>query len=679
MVNKLVLALFASCVLLSSCYEYQGREYFDQRSLSDEYDSDSLIDDILNSYRRDQGHTDKDAAFSRTEEADASHTTSREVISMPGVSPQKHDSYICYGQKVPSDEYYVGFQPNAEMHTAHHMLLFGCELPFEIEKAWSCGEMHPVCKSGSQHILYAWGKNAPPLKLPKDVGFKVGPSTKIKYLVLQVHYGKVDKFVGTNLKDYSGVAMDVTKRKLTLHAGIFILAEGFASIPPHEKKWHLDTGCPYEGQATLYPFAVRVHAHHLSTVVSGYRIRNKKWMLIRKENPQRPQAFYSLDKEMTIRQGDHLEARCTYNTMKKDVSTKIGATMNDEMCNFYIMFFYDSDKYPNEPPGMCRWGGLDDNMKFPKGSDQLDKSQGENETNGDKDKPLYRLIPDWAKEQNFGQISGLAVDNKGFVVVFHRAGRTWDGSTFNNNNTLQGNPGPIKEDTMAMTWGKNMFYMPHGLTVDHASNIWVTDVGSHQVFKFDLIKSKKPLLTLGKAGVPGSDSKHFCKPTDVAVDRSGVLYVADGYCNSRILMFSARGQMLLEINDKTLAKSPGFFSPRSFKIPHSVSLDEEKQELYVADRENGRVLVFGALSGKLLRVISDGFGDTVYAISFKDGNLHGASGPRSPRGFTYDVKNNQLALWAEFSRPHDLAVSKNGHEIFVGEIGPNRLWKFEKN
>ena len=89
MVNKLVLALFASCVLLSSCYEYKGRQYFDPRSLSDEYDSDSLIDDILNSYRRDQGHTGKDSAFARTEESDSSHTTNREVISMPGVSPQK--------------------------------------------------------------------------------------------------------------------------------------------------------------------------------------------------------------------------------------------------------------------------------------------------------------------------------------------------------------------------------------------------------------------------------------------------------------------------------------------------------------------------------------------------------------------------------------------------------------
>ena len=47
--------------------------------------------------------------------------------------------------------------------------------------------------------------------------------------------------------------------------------------------------------------------------------------------------------------------------------------MNDEMCNFYIMYFYDSKKYRQEPPGICRWGNLDDNVKFPKGSDQLDR------------------------------------------------------------------------------------------------------------------------------------------------------------------------------------------------------------------------------------------------------------------------------------------------------------------
>ena len=57
-------------------------------------------------------------------------------------------------------------------------------------------------------------------------------------------------------------------------------------------------------------------------------------------------------------------------------------------------------------------------------------------------------------------------------------------------------------------------------------------------------------------------------------------------------------------------------SPTSFKIPHSVSLDEKNQELYVADRENGRILVFNALNGKLRRALAGKF-NTIYAISYK--------------------------------------------------------------
>jgi hypothetical protein len=48
-----------------------------------------------------------------------------------------------------------------------------------------------------------------------------------------------------------------------------------------------------------------------------------------------------------------------------------------------------------------------------------------------------------------------------------------------------------------------MFVLPHGLSVDRAGNVWVTDgVGKdgkgHQVFKFS--PDGKLLLTLGKAG-----------------------------------------------------------------------------------------------------------------------------------------------------------------------------------
>ena len=33
------------------------------------------------------------------------------------------------------------------------------------------------------------------------------------------------------------------------------------------------------------------------------------------------------------------------------------------------------------------------------------------------------------------------------------------------------------------SWGKGMFYMPHGLTIDADGNTYVTDVGLHQVMR----------------------------------------------------------------------------------------------------------------------------------------------------------------------------------------------------
>ena len=78
------------------------------------------------------------------------------------------------------------------------------------EKSSQNYETGPTCASASM-IIYAWAMDADKLELPKgkkhslktseikslvflDVAFKVGGSTPIKYLVLQVHYASVDKF-----------------------------------------------------------------------------------------------------------------------------------------------------------------------------------------------------------------------------------------------------------------------------------------------------------------------------------------------------------------------------------------------------------------------------------------------------------------------------------------------------
>src|SRR5699024_2879821 len=110
----------------------------------------------------------------------------------------------------------------------------------------------------------------------------------------------------------------------------------------------------------------------------------------------------------------------------------------------------------------------------------------------------------------------------------------------------------IKPQTQQIidNWGGGLFYMPHGLTIDTARKaIWLTDVALHQVFKFSLdpdsSQYRKPVLTLGKRFEPGATMSHFCKPTSVAVDpNNGDFYVADGYCNSRIIRYNASGSYL---------------------------------------------------------------------------------------------------------------------------------------
>ena len=51
---------------------------------------------------------------------------------------------------------------------------------------------------------------------------------------------------------------------------------------------------------------------------------------------------------------------------------------------------------------------------------------------------------------------------------------------------------------------------------------------------------------LGKAFKPGSSSSLFCKPTSVVAMPHGDFFVADGYCNSRIIKYDFYGTRLYE-------------------------------------------------------------------------------------------------------------------------------------
>lgn len=279
--------------------------------------------------------------------------TSKIPLKMPQVSPKVKDTYLCHAietsQKKPT--YITGFEPDANKDIAHHILIYGCTTPGSRDSVWNCGEMSHtteeystagVCGSGSQ-IVYAWAMDAPSLTLPKDVGFKVGGDSDIKYLVLQVHYKNVDNFLPPkNEKDSSGVTLLTTSTPMPRSAGVYLLGTG-GSIPPKSVEY-METACELREDIVMHPFAFRTHAHTHGEVTAGYRIRDGKWTEIGRMSPHKPQMFYNVTSPgIEVRQGDILAARCT---MKNDESRtiQIGATQNDEMCNFYIMYFVDGTR-----------------------------------------------------------------------------------------------------------------------------------------------------------------------------------------------------------------------------------------------------------------------------------------------------------------------------------------------
>lgn len=155
-----------------------------------------------------------------------------------------------------------------------------------------------------------------------------------------------------------------------------------------------------------------------------------------------------------------------------------------------------------------------------------------------------------------GSVSAVSFDNDGNVVIFHRGDHVWDTSTFSQANVyMPRNRGPIVDKTIVAfnrrtgnvtyEWGEKLFFMPHGLHIDHKSNVWVTDVALHQVMKFAPNNRTRPELILGQAFQPGTGLTRFCKPTAVAVLPNDDFFVADGYCNARIIKYSRSGEIIL--------------------------------------------------------------------------------------------------------------------------------------
>jgi peptidylamidoglycolate lyase len=308
----------------------------------------------------------------------------------------------------------------------------------------------------------------------------------------------------------------------------------------------------------------------------------------------------------------------------------------------------------------------------------------------------YVVVHGWPQLPSdfaLGMIPGVGVDSHNHVFVFNRAENSFlcigeEAACPSPAPTWQ--PSPIASPTILSfdgitgkqlaAWGQNRFVNPHGLAVDHHDNVWVTDNSLHQVFEFS--NDGQLLLTLGTARTPGLDGTHFNSPTAIAFAPDDSVYVSDGYGNSRVAKFSHSGKFLLDWGHK--GSGPG-----EFDTPHGVAVDKQGL-VYVADRENSRIQVFDP-NGKFLRMwkyddmgkpwdVAVGPDNLLYVVYGGNGIFTKAAGHEELVKF--DRTGKILARWSRFGNydgeiywGHGIAVGPDG-AVYVGDV--NRGMRVQK-
>lgn len=228
----------------------------------------------------------------------------------------------------------------------------------------------------------------------------------------------------------------------------------------------------------------------------------------------------------------------------------------------------------------------------------------------------YRTVENFfalPEGRTWGSTSTVDIDRDGKSIwVAERCGA----------NTCAGSDRPVvykfdQSGKVLTSWGAGMFLFPHGIHIDRDGNVWIVDgqgnsdpgrasragAGAsaptlspmrsslpqrpmgHQVFKMS--PDGKVLMTLGTAGVPGTDESHFNQPSDVVTAPNGDIFVADGHggaSNARIVKFDKNGKFIKTWGH--LGSGPG-----EIDIPHAIAMDS-KGRLFLADRNNSRLQIF---------------------------------------------------------------------------------------
>jgi DNA-binding beta-propeller fold protein YncE len=294
----------------------------------------------------------------------------------------------------------------------------------------------------------------------------------------------------------------------------------------------------------------------------------------------------------------------------------------------------------------------------------------------------FEPFDQWANRPagwSWREATAVAVDSRDRVFVFNRGDH------------------PLmifdRDGAFVESWGEGLFARPHGISISPDDSVYLTDDADHTVRKFS--PDGRLLLTLGTRGKPsdtGATSMDFRTiiragppfhyPCNVALSPEGEIYVCDGYGNARVHKFAPDGQLLFSWGE------PGR-GPGEFRIPHGIAVNRDGV-VFVADRENSRIQLFSPTGeyisewtdvARPCQACFDQSGKCYVAeLGYRAGMWPGTTAPTPDatggRVSVFDSQGSLLARWGgganptapgDFFAPHDICVDSRG-DIYVAEV-----------